>query len=660
MSEEKPHDDEVSPQDEAAQEEPLDETSSPEETEAERDDAPEPTPVEELSIGSRWSPKPTHLIVALVIGVALGGLFFGGGETAGEEQPAGEHTDHAHAEGDAPQTWTCSMHPQVQSPEPGQCPICGMDLIPASQGGDEGAALEPDQLSLSERAKKLARIRTTRVEFLDEGGASRRLLGRVEVDETRARTVTAWTGGRIDRLRVATTGAMVRRGQVIANLYSPEIYAAHRDLITARDQVSRLASAGDFAKRSAERTLEAARRKLELLGVRSREIKRMERADDPWTQIPIRAQFGGTVMERLVDEGNYVQAGQGIYRVADLDKLWVQLDAYESDLPRIAVGQRVELTVDSLPGEIFEGEVAFIDPFVDSRSRTAQVRVEVDNEDGQLKPGMYAQATLQSLIDAPGQPRTLVIPQSAPLFSGRRSLVYVEVPGRTQPTYESREVKLGEKVGGVYPVIAGLERGERVVTHGAFALDADLQIRGGLSLMNRPDDTDRDPNDRIIQVDDAYREGLAPVLTAYLDTQEALAESDLDLAQRHAARMKESGESFSPERPAAGVRAWSRAWRRLEGDLDALLTAEDLGRARAHFELITLEVKRLLARVGNPLDETLRVAFCPMAFDNRGAEWIQRAEQVDNTYFGDEMRRCGEIRDSIGAGDYLMSDEGDR
>ncbi len=428
---------------------------------------------------TRWSQQAPWIALPIVALVAfgLGGWLLGDGRSPESSAP----TTMAH------QTtmWTCSMHPQVHESEPGQCPICGMDLIPV-----EAASTEPDRparVQLSERAKALARIRTVEAERLESGRVERRLLGRVDYDERSLRTVTAWISGRIDRLHVSTTGERVKRNQVIATLYSPEVYNAHQDLIQARQQLERLREAATPSARvAAEAALGAARARLRLVGVPEAEIGTMERSTKPSERVRIRTPFGGTVIERLATQGSYVETGSGLYRVADLSTLWVQLDAYESDLQFLEAGQDVRLKVEALPGEDFAGRVTFVDPIVDPKTRTARVRIEVKNRDRRLRPGMFAEASVQSAArGAAVDGAPLVVPATAPLFTGRRSVVYVEVPGAEQPTYEARVVTLGPRLGELYLVLEGLHAGERVVVHGAFAIDADLQIRGGQSMMNQ-------------------------------------------------------------------------------------------------------------------------------------------------------------------------------
>lgn len=408
-------------------------------------------------------------------------LAFGLGSWLQSDQKSANQATDPHPHDAEEAVWTCSMHPQIRQLEPGQCPICGMDLIPVE--GSTSSQDDERRVSLSDRAKILARIRTVEAQRLGSGRVERRLLGRVDYDERSLRTVTAWVSGRIDRLHVSTTGERVKRGQVIATLYSPEVYTAHQDLIQAHQQLERLqVAATPSASRAAQAALEAARERLRLLGVPSGEVRTMERAAKPSERVRIRTPFGGTVIERIATQGSYVETGSGLYRVADLSTLWVQLDAYESDLPVLKAGQRVSLRVKALPGEVFQGRVTFVDPVLDPQTRTARVRIEVKNQDRRLRPGMFVEASVQS--DAAGSETPLVIPATAPLFTGRRSVVYVEVLDAESPTYEAREVTLGPRMGELYPVLAGLQEGERVVIHGAFAIDADLQIQGGDSMMN--------------------------------------------------------------------------------------------------------------------------------------------------------------------------------
>jgi membrane fusion protein, copper/silver efflux system len=564
-----------------------------------------------------------------------------------------EPNSEAHADETSAEIWTCSMHPQVRHDQPGPCPICGMDLIPLSDLGDASN----DRVVLSARAALLAQIQTVAVERIATPGVDLRLLGRVEVDESRVRNISAWIGGRVDKLHVRETGTIVRRGQPLASLYSPEVYAAHQDLLTAGKAVAKLRNASELARSSAEATLAAARQRLSLLGLSEVEIDRMTEASAPRKSVVINASDGGTVMERLATQGQYVEAGAVLFRVADLSRLWVQLDAYESDLPALIEGQSVELEAEGLAGERFTGEVAFIAPLVDARRRVTRVRVEVDNRDGKLRPGMFVEAVVRGGVGSQTRQKPLMVPASAPLFTGKRSLVYVEVPATepgARPAYVPRVVELGPRMGELYPVVAGLAEGERVVVHGAFAIDADLQIRGGASMMAETNHSADQPLVGRVEPDPQLQAALASVLGAYLEMQVALADDDWLAAQAAAARLAEAARALELAPESEAGQAWAVIGPAIDRWATEAAQSQAIEGARGAFLHLSGAAEQLLTVFGNPLEIPLRLAFCPMAGANQGAAWIQASEVVDNSYFGESMLSCGEFRATIEPGQHLL------
>ncbi len=542
------------------------------------------------------------------------------------------------------EVWTCSMHPQIRLPAPGSCPICGMDLIKLEEDNNQKSV----EVTLSQQAKQLARIRTAKV-VRARSGVELRLLGRLEYDETSVRTITPWTAGRIDKLFVSNVGAKIKRGQTVASLYSPEVYTAQLDLLTARRQRKRLKDALPIAQRAAIQAEEAAEARLRLLGMSSRAIKKR-----PSRNIGVRSTFAGTVIEQLVNEGAYVKAGQALFRIADLGRLWAQLDAYEGDLPGIIVGQSVTLEVASYPGESFEGTVAFVDPILDPRTRTAQIRVEIDNHDGRLSRGMFADAVIHRNTKDDSVP--LVIPRTAPLFTGKRSLVYVELPDREAPTYEAREVRLGTLSGSSYPVLSGLRENERVVINGAFTLDSDLQIRGGRSMMSMLDDHERAASEPIA-VTAAFTRGFAPVVTAYLALQGKLAADDFPGAKTAFGKLATTVAAFKPTSPARARTAWLAIAAKLLPAAKLGGDATDIEQARRHFEQVSMPLLAALQQLGNPLEKPLHAAVCPMAIDKRPARWLQRADEVENPYLGQRMPSCGSIEKKAPPGQRLPADQ---
>lgn len=429
--------------------------------------------------------------------------------------------------------WTCSMHPQIKMHKPGKCPICFMDLIPLELGnGGTADGTDATRLTLSENAKALAGIVTApavRRGIDTEIG----LTGKVALDETKVEMITSRFAGRIDRLYVDYTGVSVKRGDHLAEMYSPELISLQRELIEAAKAVgATTAETSAMVAAGRERNFSAAQEKLRLLGFSEAELEQVLSRETTTDHMTIRAGQKGVVLAKLVQEGSYVQAGTPLFRLGDLTSLWVLLDAYESDIAAIRLGQKVTFTVEAFPGQRFSGTVSFIDQVVDATTRTVTIRVIVANADGRLKPDMFVKAQvnvslaktgavknndfrgkwlcpmhLQIVKKAPGtcpicgmplvraeelgyvtsgfeNVNPLVIPATAPLYTGERSLVYVAVPGQEQPTYEAREVVLGPRVGGWWVVESGLAEGDSVVVNGAFKIDGELQIRAKPSMMN--------------------------------------------------------------------------------------------------------------------------------------------------------------------------------
>lgn len=428
------------------------------------------------------------------------------------------------------QKWTCSMHPQIITNKPGKCPICAMDLIPMA--ADSSAGIETRELVVSEQAAKLMEIETSVVQrqFVT---AEVRMVGKVDYDETRVKNITAWVPGRIDRLYVDFTGITVKKGDHMVYLYSPQLISAQAELLQASKAAGNIrAESSELIKNSILATLEATREKLRLLGLDDEQIKNIESSGTPQAHITINSPMGGIVIHKNATEGMYVDTGTPIYSVADLSRLWVKLDAYESDLPWIRYGQQVEFTTEAVPGEVFKGTISFIEPVLNDKTRTVKVRINIDNSDGKLKPQMFVKAIVHSKIAAGGKVMAaemagkwicpmhpdivkqekgtcdicgmdlvtteslgyvtadtsglppLVIPATAALITGKRAIVYVQVPDTDKPTYAGREIVLGPRAGNYYLVESGLHEGEVVVTNGNFKIDSALQIQAKPSMMN--------------------------------------------------------------------------------------------------------------------------------------------------------------------------------
>ncbi len=642
------------------------------------------------------------MLSLLVIGFYLG--------RAGRESGAmtGEHV-HAEADTGEETVWTCSMHPQIKMPEPGQCPICFMDLIPLETGGAAGESELP-RLTISESAAVLAAIRTAPA--VRRGARTDiRLSGKIQPDETRVEIISARIAGRIDRLFVDYEGIAVSKGDHLARIYSPELVSLQKELLEAGKAARELSpDASALVRRSTERTLEAVKEKLRLLGFGDREVRATLERGETIEHMTLWASQQGIVLKKLIEEGAYVGEGSPLFHIADLSKLWVVLDAYESDLVWLRLGQNVEFSVEAWPGDLFTGVISFVDPVVDPRTRTVEVRVITDNADLRLKPEMFVRAVVHVEVGKSGGVRSgslrgkwispmhpqivkdnpgtcdicgmplvpaeelgyvtgglesvdpILIPATAPLITGTRAVVYVEIPDTEQPTYEGREVKLGPRVGDHYIVKSGIAEGERVVVNGAFKIDGELQIRARPSMMSPRKDTSRTPAGHGAEktapgTERDIREGppsaefvssLSPVYKAYFAVSVALAGDNPETALASMRKLRTAmGGVARPE----GKRydAWDGAAEQLREGLSHVEHLEAIADARELFEKLSRQVIMLQKHYGHEGDGMRYLAFCPMAFGNAGAYWLQRREQINNPYYGSQMLRCGEIRENLPA-----------
>lgn len=408
----------------------------------------------------------TILSLTLITGIVLGWLFFGHSHSDAHTEKSEAHQHEAADE----TTWTCSMHPQIKQEEPGQCPICAMNLVPQSSLRSDDETVSPDAIQMSASDIQLASIQTTIVsKGIPEN--TLHLLGKVQADERRISTLTARYGGRIEKLSVNFTGQQIRKGQVLATLYSPELISVQKELIEAVQM-----------KESNPTYYTAAVNKLKLWDVTDQQIEEIINNKEPEPYFDVRSPITGTITQRHVAAGDYVEAGTALFEVVDLSSVWVMFDAYESDLPWIQKGDPVDFTLPSIPGKPFEGKVSYIDPFIHPKNRIANVRVEVPNPSHQLKPEMFVKGVLQS--QNASHTEALLVPKSAVLWTGKRAVVYVKVPEHETPTFLYREITLGAEAGNYYIVADGLSEGEEIAYHGVFKIDASAQLAGKPSMMN--------------------------------------------------------------------------------------------------------------------------------------------------------------------------------
>ncbi len=640
----------------------------------------------------KGSRKRLVLVTLLIVGGVVSGFVARGWFTG--QSPGGP----AAAPGQASEAmvWTCSMHPQIRQPAEGDCPICGMDLIPLDSAQSEVGA-GPRTLVTTEAAAALMEVQTSPVErrFVV---AEVRMVGKVTYDETRLAHITAWVPGRIERMYADYEGIQVAKGDHMVELFSPELLAAQEELRTARRGLERVPpDAPEVLREAGRANVEAVRNKMLRWGLTESQVDAFARGEGVSDRITIYAPIGGTVIERHGQEGMYVDTGTRIYSIANLDRVWVKLEAFESDLPWVHYGQPIEFRTEAYPGEVFEGTIAFIAPTVDPDTRTVDVRVNVPNPDGALKPGMFVRGLVRSRVatsgrvmdpnlagkwispmhpevvkDGPGKcdvcgmplvpaeelgyvsaepdqaDKPLVIPASAPLVTGKRAVVYLQTATKP-PAYEGREVVLGPRAGEYYLVERGLREGERVVTHGNFKIDSALEIQAKPSMMT-PADAREEPGGPFAAVDAGFLQRLDRAYAAYLEVQDALAHDKPEAARSAAESLREAlegemGDSLEGMPAETWTGRHAPALRDAAATLAAKTSAEEL---RTAFQAVSGAFEAAIRDYGLPTGSAAFVVHCPMAFDDSGADWLQAdGAEVRNPYFGSTMYRCGAVKEQI-------------
>ena len=404
------------------------------------------------------------LSITLITGIFLGWVFFHSSPTKEEKH------DHA-AETSKETIWTCAMHPQIRMHEPGKCPICAMKLVPLNRGG---ITIDPNAIRMTPEAAQLANVLTSKVSK-QSPVKELRLYGKVQADERLLQSQVSYFPGRIEKLLVNFTGEVVRKGQILAVIYSPDLVTAQQELLET-----------SATKESQPALYEASKYKLRQWKLTDKQIAAIETSGKVKTEFEVFANATGIVSARRVNSGDYISPGSVLFDVADLSHVWIMFDAYESDLPYLSPGQDVAFTIQAMPGTNYSGKINFIDPVLDPNTRIARVRIELNNPGGKLKPEMFATGIVQANLNE--YKDKLVIPRTAVLWTGKRSVVYVKQTKTTEPIFKIREIELGPMLGNSYVVMNGLKDGEEIVTEGAFSVDASAQLEGKPSMMN-PSDT---------------------------------------------------------------------------------------------------------------------------------------------------------------------------
>src|SRR5690625_253386 len=540
--------------------------------------------------------------------------------------------------------WTCSMHPQIQSPDPGICPICEMDLTPMTS--DSGN--DPFTLTMTENAIRLANIQTTVIGSGQTEVSSDdawRIHGKILPDERNVYSQTLRIEGRIEALHVTYEGMSVSEGSTVAKMYSPEIVAAQRELLEAKKMAN-----------TQPELLEAARRKLKYLKISPEFIQKVEESGEVIETFPLQAGRSGFVINKKVEPGDHVSSGQVLFDIYNLSSVWAVFDIYEKDIGKIREGEWIEFSAPGIPGQSFRTRIEFISPLLNQESRTIRVRGQVNNQNRLLKPEMLIQGQLTT--GRSGGNDRLLIPKTAVLWTGRESVAYVQDTTMDIPTFAFREITLGSESGPHYVVLDGLNAGDRVVTHGVFAVDAAAQLNNQRSMMNRligedAAEEEQDAWEKIEQVDpdivtEGARKDLNQILEAYIALKDELIEGDHDKVLAALTHLQSVSDQISSRNDMDEYNdTWNEHVKNVKSHLDLTAQKDGVEEWRTAFSPLSQVMIYWILEFGNPGEQEVFVQHCPMANDDEGGDWLSYDPKIRNPYFGDAMMACGITKETL-------------
>jgi Cu(I)/Ag(I) efflux system membrane fusion protein len=560
------------------------------------------------------------LVLGLCLVAAGGGYWLARQQTGPAPAPSEQHQQAASGSETEAQVYQCPMHPWIKSDRPGdRCTICGMELVAAGGGQAASTEVDPNLVTLTPAQAAVTGVQTAEVK---RGSVTRtlRVSGVIDDDDTRHRILAARVPGRIEQLQVNYVGAPVEAGAPLATIYSPE-------MLTAQRQYLERIKAGAIATSQSDRA--AARERLLELGLTEEEIAILDKTLKPTAMVSVRAPMSGTVVSRSVYEGQYVETNDRLFEIGDFSQMWFVFDAYEPDLAWLKPGQTVEVSVPSLPGQVLTAPITFIDPNLNEMSRSARVRVTLDNPDRRLLHGQTAQA----LVVGTG-PETLMVPRSAVLQHSGRPVVYLD---QGAAGYRAQEIQLGRVGDTQAEVVSGLAEGDRVVTQAALILDAQAQLaHAAVGAAGHHHDQGPAKVPAGTQPHDEAAYGLLKALVfAAADAAAALAADDLAGYQQALPALREA--------QAAYLAGHAPASRGPLGEISGkLVEGPDLDAARRAFEPVSTAVADLARGEHVHHREGLTIFQCPMTPVLGTGRWLSRSNQLRNPFFGSAMIECGD------------------
>jgi Cu(I)/Ag(I) efflux system membrane fusion protein len=571
------------------------------------------------------------LVVVLVLGVFIGKVMFN----------TSSDLDDKHENETVEEHWTCSMHPEIDLPEFGACPKCGMDLIPK---GNDDEGLSQNAFKMSKNAMALANIETMTIGN-DNGVVSKNTLnlsGKIAANDKASAVQTAHFGGRLERLMYKSMGEYVKKGSLIASVYSPELVTAQNEFIEALN-----------IKNAQPELYNAVRNKLKNWKISENQIQQIERTKTVITNFKMYANVSGYIDEVLVQEGHHVKEGTPLFKVSNLGTVWAVFDVYEQDIKHLKIGQHISIKPNAYPNKILKAKINFINPNLNSSTRTIAVRATLSNVKNQLKPGMLLTSEVAITSSVKSNTKRMLIPKTAVLWTGKRSVVYLKTD-KNEPIFELRNVEIGDANGDNYNIISGLEHGDEVVVQGAFTVDAAAQLKGKNSMMNASLKKEKlkteNPIAEIEQIKDVnpkFIKQLNVVFKGYLNIKDAFVLTDSkkvsEQAKQTLLNLKKVKMTLLKKKEAHNV--WMSELPKVKNALTQIQQETDVEKQRETF--INLSNAMIVLANSFGVENTIYVQHCPMANGNKGADWLSTEKVIKNPYFGDKMLSCGSVEKTI-------------
>lgn len=582
-------------------------------------------------------------IGVLVLGLLLGWILFSGSSK--------EETKHNHDEvTQNDQMWTCSMHPQIMKTEPGDCPICGMDLIPAASTSE---GLLADEFKLSENAMALANIQTSVIGNIKVEDNTITLSGKIAVNQDETATQPAYFNGLIEKLYINSLGQSVKMGQAIAQIYSPELVTAQQELITTYQ-----------IRESQPELYKAVRNKFKNWKINDSQLSEIETTGQIKPKFTIYSHVSGIVSEIILNEGAHVMDGNPIFKVTNLESVWANFDVYENQIGLFKKGQKISIKTNVYTNKVFNAKVDFIDPVLDTRTRIVKLRGVLNNKENIFKPGMFIEGKIKGSPSSKDQ--VLIVPSTAILWTGKRSVVYIKTDP-SQPIFEMRNITLGNQIGDNYEVLEGLSNGDEIVTNGTFTVDAAAQLQGKKSMMNKEggkiltgheghlgmnkkplvNDVNSFNKSNRIKVSKDFQNQLKVVFNNYIKLKDALVKDDSEYASASATILSNNLNSVNMKL-LSDIKAhkhWMYLEKEIKSSANSISKISNIKDQRDHFKLLSSNLINAVQLFG--VKEKVYVEFCPMGDNNKGAYWMSKQEKVINPYFGEAMISCGEVKQVI-------------